>query len=113
MAPKIIRISRFFVKRYIGLNLQLWQEFKRKSNWLDIHADRYSIQFDPVTERYEEVLFNGTKGDYIGLKSGWKVFMIPQPMSEYELHATDEAITAGAHPFMSGDDNYVGEVVVP
>lgn len=109
---QVIRISRFFVKRLIGQNLQLWQEFKRNPDWLSIHPDRYAIQFDPVTGRYEELLFNGTKGNYIGHKSGWQVFMIPQPMSEYELHALDEAITAGAHPFM-GDDNYVGEIIVP
>ena len=84
MAPKVIRISRFFVKKYIGLNLQLYQEYKQKSEWLSIHPDRYSIQFDPVTGRYEELFFNGTKGEHIGLKPGWKAFMIPQPMSEYD-----------------------------
>ena len=30
MAPKIIRISRFFVKKHIGLNLQLYEENQRK-----------------------------------------------------------------------------------
>jgi hypothetical protein len=39
--------------------------------------------------------------------------MLSVPVSEYELHAMDEAISSGASPFMLGDDNYAGEVVVP
>ena len=114
MAPKVIRISRFFVKKHIGLNLQLYEENQQKHGRISaVHPDRYSIQFDPVTGRYEPALWSGSELKYLDVKPGWKVFMLPIPSSEYELHAMDEAISSGSSPFMSSDDDYVGEVVAP
>jgi hypothetical protein len=41
MAPKIIRISRFFVRKYIDLNIQLCQENQRKHSSISaVHPDR-------------------------------------------------------------------------